>query len=131
MFFCSSFAAKAGYGREDFVESGAGCSEEAVAEGVFDVFAGFFGVELFFFDDCVKVGFFLFADEFAPVFVHVGGEVDAFDEVFNQFFFAAEVDACVDGFLDGDEDFFVFAVAFVVFCDEEKDVVDVDFHLLD
>ena len=50
---------------------------------------------------------------------------------FYKLFLTAKLHTCINRFADGSKDFFILAVAFVVFLNQHQYVVDIDFHLLD
>ncbi len=68
-------------------------------------------------------------DKPTPVIVHHGGRIDGLDEVFNELFLTAEVDAGADGLVNRNQDALVYAVCFMVLSYEHEDIVDVDFNL--
>ena len=106
---------------EEGGEVGAGGFERVVAEGGGHEDAGGFGPEVFLADDGFQLSLAARLDEGAPS----GGGVLAADgvgECLDEGFFAAQAGGGGDGFVDGDAELFVLAIAGVVALDEGKDV---------
>ena len=131
LLFRAVAAAKAGDGREDLVNIRAGRFERTVAERVGDKALRFCGLQLFFRDDLLQLLLFLLLHITLPVAVNIRCGVDGVDKAVDQIFFAAQLDAGINGPVDGSKDAFILAVLFMVLHDEHQNVVNVDLHLPD
>ena len=93
--------------------------------------AGFRIFQVFFLDEGGKLFLFFLGYQGAPFKQHVRCIVDACDEGFNQRLLAAQFWAGIHGFLNRNEHFFIIAVGIVILLDENENVVNIDFNLLD
>jgi hypothetical protein len=120
--------------RQDFGDGGAGGRDAAIAESIVDEGARGFGVEVFFRDDAFQLlGLLRSQHEGLPLRVHLGLGSHRIHELLDQVLLVAQAGAGIDGALDGGADFLVVARAFLlqVLLDQQQDVIDVDFDLLD
>ena len=131
LLFRAVAAAKAGDGREDLVNIRAGRFESTVAERIGDEALRFCGLQLFFCDDLLQLLLFLLLHITLPVAVNIRCGVDGIDKAVDQIFLAAQLDAGINGPVDGSQDAFVLAVRFMVLHNQHQNVVDVDLHLPD
>lgn len=131
LLFRAIAAAKAGDRRQDLVNIRAGRFERTVAERVGDEALRLRGLQLFFCDDLLQLLLFLLLHITLPVAVNIRCGVDGIDKAVDQIFLAAQLDAGINGPVDGSQDAFVLAVRFMVLHNKHQNVVNVDLHLPD
>ena len=101
----------------------------AAAESVAKEFSGCFGLQAFLFGKGRKVGFPLLAGMAFSVFPHRSGNIGVFNKALDEFLFAAQFHAGIDGCADGCKDGLVLALGSAVFFHQHEDIVDIDLHL--
>lgn len=131
LLFRAVAAAKAGDRREDLVNIRAGRFESTVAEGIGNKALRFCGLQLFLRDNLLQLLLLLLLHITLPVAVNIRRGVDGVDKAVDQVFFAAQLDAGINGPVDGSQDALVLAVRFMVLHDQHQNVVNVDLHLPD
>ena len=95
MMFCFFAAAKTRYRRHQLIDVRSNSTNLTRLHRGFDKFPGFFRLESFFFDYGFQFLFFSLRHKGAPLQHNIIHIVDAIEECFDKFFFAAEFRACV------------------------------------
>lgn len=103
-------ASETGHRRHDPVKFHPGCFQFSVPEGVVNEPFCLFWFEPLLCDDLIQVRFLLVLDELPPVPVHLRSRGDGGNEVVDQFLFASQLDAGVNGLVNLHQDLLVLAV---------------------
>ncbi|MNR21607.1 hypothetical protein D3C85_1385180 [compost metagenome] len=121
------------YRRQNLGDSRTGRGNSSITECMFNELTCGLGVEVFLRDDAFQFLGLLGHHEALPLNVHLGLGIDRLHELNDEILLVAQAGAGVDDAFDGGADFLVFprALFLQVLLDQQQDVIDVDFHLLD